>query len=85
MWEPMTPNSSGPADEIAAADPGAGAPAPAEGFGVAGEDPDRAAETDTAAEPTRDLAPSVDDVSTVFRTPDPADVRRDPHGDNPPG
>jgi hypothetical protein len=83
MWEPMTPNSSGPADEIAAADPGAGGPAPAEGFGIAGEDPDRSEETDHA-DPTVEQAPAVEDVDTVFRTPDPAGVRRDPTGNNPP-
>ncbi len=78
MWEPMTPESGagGPADEIAAADPGAGAPAPAPGFGIAGEDPDRAGETDHLGEPTTELAPDPGDVSTVFRTPDPSDVRR---------
>jgi hypothetical protein len=78
MWEPMTPESGagGPADEIAAADPGAGAPAPAPGFGIAGEDPDRAGETDHPGEPTTELAPDPGDVSTVFRTPDPSDVRR---------
>ncbi|MGY1670390.1 hypothetical protein [Geodermatophilus sp. SYSU D00710] len=79
MWEPMTPNSSGPPDEIAAADPGAGGPAPTEGFGVGGEEPDRSAETD-GPDATRAQAPQVDRVDTVFRTPDPADVRRDPAG-----
>ncbi|MGY1696007.1 MULTISPECIES: hypothetical protein [unclassified Geodermatophilus] len=73
----MTPNANGPAEEIAAADPGAGAPAPAEGFGVAGEEPDRTAGTDPADESG---APDPADVDTVFRTPDPADVRRDPAG-----
>ncbi|WP_176449957.1 hypothetical protein [Geodermatophilus saharensis] len=71
----MTPNANGPAEEIAAADPGAGAPAPAEGFGVAGEDPDRSAETDQP-DPTEEQAPAVEDVNTAFRTPDPTDVRR---------
>jgi hypothetical protein len=75
MWEPMTPDAGVPADEIAAADPGAGAPPPAEGFGIGGEEPDRSAETDHP-DPTREQAPAVDDVSTVFRTPDPADVHR---------
>ena len=78
MWEPMTPNRHRPDDEIAAADPGAGAPAPADGFGVAGEDPDRAGETDRPDEPTVEQAPDPGDVGTVFRTPDPADVRREP-------
>ncbi len=77
MWEPMTPNTdaNGP-DDIAAADPGAGAPAPADGFGIGGEEPDRSEETDRP-DPTAELAPSPSDVTTVFRTPDPADVRRD--------
>lgn len=80
MWEPMTPNANGPADEIPAADPGPGAPPPAEGFGVAGEEPDRSAETDRPGDPTAEAAPDPGDVGTVFRTPDPDDVRRDPTG-----
>ena len=79
MWEPMTPNADGPAEEIAAADPGAGAPPPAEGFGVGGEDPDRAPETDRP-EGTGSGPPDTSGVDTVFRTPDPADVSRDPAG-----
>ena len=71
MWEPMTPSRHRPKDEIAAADPGAGAPPPAEGFGVEGEEPDRPEQ----AEGTPAAAEGPD---TVFRTPDPTDVRRGP-------
>ena len=71
MWEPMTPNRYRPDDEIAAADPGAGAPPPAEGFGVGGEEPDR-------PEQAEGSPAAADGADTVFRTPDPTDVRRDP-------
>ena len=67
-WEPMTPHGHRPDDEIAAADPGAGAPPPAEGFGVEGEDPDRA-EGDPAT-------PDASRTDSPFRTPDPRDVGR---------
>ncbi|PWW23562.1 hypothetical protein JD79_02737 [Geodermatophilus normandii] len=70
MWEPMTPNRHRPDDEIAAADPGAGAPPPAAGFGVEGEEPDRPEQAEAPP-----VAPGAPD--TVFRTPDPADVRRE--------
>ncbi|WP_448638714.1 hypothetical protein [Geodermatophilus sp. URMC 63] len=71
-WEPMTPYRPHPDDEIAAADPGAGAPPPAEGFGVAGEEPDRPDEV--AADPEEPGGTPPGDVP--FRTPDPAEVRR---------
>ena len=77
MWEPLTPGRHHPDDEIAAADPGAGAPPPAEGFGVAGEEPDRPEEATAGTVPAEDspaaAAPSRD---VPFRTPDAADVRR---------
>ncbi|WP_369253286.1 hypothetical protein [Geodermatophilus amargosae] len=79
MWEPMTPGRHHPDDEIAAADPGAGAPPPAEGFGVGGEEPDRPEQTD-ASPPGSDGLAGADGPDTVFRTPDPADVRREPGG-----
>jgi hypothetical protein len=75
MWEPMTPHSNGPADAdegIPAADPGAGAPAPAEGFGVGGEEPDRPEQVQEGG--------TLDEVAmpdTPFTPPDPATVRRD--------
>jgi hypothetical protein len=41
MWTPMAPDLGQGDDGIPAADPGAGAPPPADGFGVGGEEPDR--------------------------------------------
>ena len=68
MSAPLEPNLPGTGDGIPAADPGAGAPPPAEGFGVAGEEPDRA-----EGEPhDGDVAAS----DPPFRTPDPRDVGR---------
>ena len=78
MWEPMTPHQHQPADEIAAADPGAGGPPPAEGFGVGGEEPDRpeeAEEADEADEAGR-TAGEVATPDTPFTPPDPGAVRR---------
>ena len=81
-WEPLTPDRHHPDDEIAAADPGAGAPPPAEGFGVAGEEPDRPEEA-TAETTPAETVPAEDSPAAgarsrdvPFRTPDPADVRR---------
>ena len=48
MWTPMEPNLGEGDDGIPAADPGAGAPPPAGGFGIGGEEPDRPEETDAA-------------------------------------
>ncbi|MGY1722817.1 hypothetical protein [Blastococcus sp. SYSU DS0533] len=59
-----------PDDGIPAADPGAGAPPTADGYGIGGEDPDRAPETDDAAV-GEDTDPPGD---TTFRTPDPHDI-----------
>ncbi|MGY2082428.1 hypothetical protein [Blastococcus sp. SYSU DS0539] len=73
MSSPLEPNLGRPDDGIPAADPGAGAPAPAEGFGVEGEEPDRAAETDRPpADAGGQHADPPDDPP--FRTPDPHDV-----------
>ncbi|MGY1634011.1 hypothetical protein ACI784_20095 [Geodermatophilus sp. SYSU D01186] len=69
-WTPMEPNLGGEDDGIPAADPGAGAPPPAEGFGVGGEEPDRPEE---APPPDQDGGRSSD---PPFRTPDPGDVGR---------
>jgi hypothetical protein len=69
MWTPMEPNLGRGDDGIPAADPGAGAPEPAEGFGVGGEEPDRPEEDDqaSAVDPGQRTDPP-------FRTPDPGDV-----------
>jgi hypothetical protein len=62
------PFSADPSDDgIPAADPGAGAPSPAAGFGVGGEEPDRVPEGDPGDEQDAD-------VETPFRTPDPRKV-----------
>jgi hypothetical protein len=68
------PFSADPADEgIPAADAGHGAPDPAPGFGVGGEDPDVVA--DEGAE-----RPHVPEGETAFRTPDPREIGPDPQG-----
>jgi hypothetical protein len=70
MSMPLEPNLSATPDEgIPAADPGAGAPPPAEGFGVGGEEPDRPEE-----QPADDAGDAVADDDPPFRTPDPTEV-----------
>jgi hypothetical protein len=71
MSAPMEPNLPNADDGIPAADPGAGAPPTAEGFGVGGEEPDAPEEGEGDAE----AAPPTD---TAFRTPEPDDVGRGP-------
>jgi hypothetical protein len=69
MWQPLQPNLGPDDDGIPAADPGAGAPPTAEGFGIGGEEPDRPEEragAEDGAEPPAD---------TPFRTPDPEELR----------
>ena len=61
--EPMLPHPDDD-ESIAAADPGAGAPEPAPGFGTQGEEPDRA-DTDPGSEPGATVS------DTPFRTPVP--------------
>jgi hypothetical protein len=66
MTDPLDPFAGKPADDgIPAADAGTGAPDPAEGFGVGGEEPDRAEGGGGDAGPGGD---------PPFRTPDPEDV-----------
>jgi hypothetical protein len=68
---PMEAGAGREDDGIPAADAGAGAPPPAEGFGVGGEEPDRPEEADAS--------PADDDGhrgNPPFRTPDPGDVSR---------
>jgi hypothetical protein len=69
----MEPNLGHRDDGIPAADPGAGAPEPSEGFGIAGEEPERPEEPDVEAD-AREADGSGDDPP--FRTPDPGDVSR---------
>jgi hypothetical protein len=75
MSQPLEPELGRPDDGIPAADPGAGAPAPADGFGVGGEEPETppADAAGEHADPPDD-PPSGDDVP--FRTPDPGEVGR---------
>jgi hypothetical protein len=76
MMEPLIPHPE--RDEtIAAADPGPGAPEPAHGFGIGGEDPDRAErqEEDTPGEGDTASSPAAKG-EVPFRTPDPQEVGR---------
>jgi hypothetical protein len=75
MSAPFEPNVPAHADDgIPAADAGNGAPPPAEGFGVGGEEPDTPERTDEDAPAA---APQSD---TAFRTPDPAELGPEPTG-----
>ena len=73
MSTPFEPNLGPPDDGIPAADPGAGAPPPADGYGEPEGEPDRPAEAtrppaeggDAHADPEED---------PPFRTPDPHDI-----------
>jgi hypothetical protein len=67
------PFSAEPADEgIPAADPGAGAPEPAAGFGIGGEDPDVVPAGDPGPGDAEAAPPPPSE--TPFRTPDPRKV-----------
>ena len=70
MSAPMEPNipSSEDGGGIPAADAGNGAPPPAEGFGLGGEEPDAPEQTD------EDSPTTGSPDGTVFRTPDPTSV-----------
>ena len=70
MTQPLEPNLPGGDDGIPAADAGTGAPPPAEGFGVGGEEPDA---------PERSTGPADAEMpaDTPFRTPDPTEVGPD--------
>ena len=72
MSAPLEPDLPPRDDGIPAADPGPGAPPPAPGFGVEGEEPDRAAgeHADPAVGPAAAGDPP-------FRTPDPTQVGPD--------
>jgi hypothetical protein len=64
--EPFVPHPDDPDDDrgdVAAADPGAGAPPSAPGFGVEGEEPDQ-----VDAEPSAGPGPAEADIP--FRTPE---------------
>ena len=76
QWAPMDPFSSDDRDGIPAADPGAGAPEPAPGFGIAGEEPDQIDPSQELPAPVADGGADGDGGDPPFRTPDPADVSR---------
>jgi hypothetical protein len=73
MSAPFDPVQPAPDEGIPAADAGTGAPPPAEGFGVGGEEPDRPEQTDADG-------PAATQSETPFRTPDPAEVGPEPTG-----
>ena len=66
-FDPVQPSTD---DGIPAADAGNGAPPPAEGFGVGGEEPDRPEEAGA------DSPATGQESDTPFRTPDPSLVQR---------
>lgn len=71
MTAPMEPGLPGGDDGIPAADAGNGAPPPATGFGVGGEEPD-VGEQDP--EPDETAPPAGMPTETPFRTPDPTEL-----------
>jgi hypothetical protein len=74
MSAPFEPNlSAAGEDGVPAADAGNGAPLPAEGLGVGGEEPDTPEQAD-------DDGPAAPQSDTPFRTPDPDEVGPEPTG-----
>jgi hypothetical protein len=76
MWTPMEPNLGRGDDGIPAADPGAGAPPTADGFGVGGEEPDRPEDAGTRDADAHGTTGDGPDDDPPFRTPDPGEVGR---------
>ncbi len=76
MWTPMEPNLGRGDDGIPAADPGAGAPPTADGFGVGGEEPDRPEDAGTRDADAHGTTGDRPDDDPPFRTPDPGEVGR---------
>jgi hypothetical protein len=81
MWTPMAPDLGQGDDGIPAADPGAGAPPPADGFGVGGEEPDRPEEgggqgVDEGDAGGQGTAGDGSDDDPPFGTPDPGAAGR---------
>jgi hypothetical protein len=72
----MEPNLGRGDDGIPAADPGAGAPPTADGFGVGGEEPDRPEDADTLDADAHGTTGDGPDDDPPFRTPDPGEVGR---------
>jgi hypothetical protein len=73
MSSPLEPNLGHRDDGVPAADPGAGGPEPAPGFGIGGEEPDQVDPTEEVPAPAADGGA---DDETPFRTPEPDDVSR---------
>jgi hypothetical protein len=72
------PFRANPSDDgIPAADPGQGAPEPAPGFGVGGEDPDVVRDQDP---PPEDAEQAERPEATPFGTPDPQQIGPDAGG-----
>lgn len=72
---PFQPHGE-PDPGVPAADVGHGGPPPADGFGVEGEEPDRAQDADPQAPDAGELRPGTLD-DPPFRTPDPTDLQGD--------
>lgn len=70
MTAPMEPDLPGGDDGIPAADAGTGAPPPAEGSGIGGEEPDRPERSTGHADAEMPADPP-------FRTPDPTEIGPD--------
>ncbi len=73
------PFSADPSDGgIPAADPGTGAPEPAPGFGIGGEDPDVVPAEDPQPEEARKAERAdLPESGATFRTPDPREIGPD--------
>jgi len=76
MSSPFEPHLGSGDEGIPAADPGSGAPEPAAGFGIGGEEPDLVDPTQEVPAPVADDGADGDDGDPPFRTPDPDDVSR---------
>jgi hypothetical protein len=76
MWTPMEPNLGRGDDGIPAADPGAGAPPTADGFGVGGEEPDRPQDAGAQYADAHGTTGDGPDDDPSFRPPDPGEVGR---------
>ncbi len=74
MWTPMEPNLGRGDDGIPAADPGAGAPPTADGFGVGGEEPDPPEDAGTQDADAHGRTGDRPDDDPPFRTPDPTEL-----------
>ncbi len=78
MWTPMEPNLGREDDGIPAADPGAGAPAPADGFGIGGEEPDRPEDAGAQQDGGQQVGAQEDGAQQAAEAGDPPFPRPDP-------